>query len=65
MSIRDAMDALENMPMGGIGENGATMHDIEVAEEAGCCMEKDAAYHQAQKAWLFLNEVLLAGKEKP
>jgi hypothetical protein len=63
MSIKDAMEALENMPMGGIGAGGASMHDIEVAEEAGHVVENDAAYHQAQKAWLFLNKVLLAGRE--
>ena len=58
MSIRDAMESLENMPMGAVGEGGATMEEIRAAETLGLIVEDDTCYHQAQKAWLFLREVL-------
>lgn len=52
--IREAQEVLSDMPMGGIGLEGPTKAELDAADNAGCSIEDDACYHQAQKAWLIL-----------
>jgi len=52
--LREAQEAMENLPMGGIGRDGATQAEIDAAEESGHALEDDASYHQGQKTWLIL-----------
>lgn len=54
----DAMALLTQIPQGGIGDDGATMAEIEAAERNGRCVEDDAAYHVVQKAWLKLRSLM-------
>lgn len=55
-NIIDAQGWLEQMPMGGIGTNGATDQELLDAEESGHCYEGDAVYHNSQRAWLLLEQ---------
>ena len=52
--VADAMLALEGMPCGGIGSNGATLEDLAAADEVGQPFDDDASYHVAQLAWRLL-----------
>ena len=56
--VRAAMDTLENMPVGGIGEEGATQAELDEASGNGDAYRKDANYHTAQQAWLLLSEAI-------
>ena len=42
----------ENLPCGGIGDNGATQDDLYAANELGRPVEDDAVYHNGQQIWL-------------
>ena len=55
--IIEAMSLLEQVPQGGVGPSGASLEEIEAAENAGHNIEHDAVYHVVQKAWLLLNSV--------
>jgi diaminopimelate decarboxylase len=55
--IAEVMSLLEQVPQGGVGLSGASLEEIEAAEEAGHNIEQDAVYHVVQKAWLLLNSV--------
>ena len=56
--IELAKQCLENMPSGGIGEMGATQDDLDAAAKKGESIDGDAEYHNAQQAWLYLNDFL-------
>lgn len=56
--VIDVMELLTHIPQGGIGEQGATMAEIEAAESAGRCVEDDETYHVVQKAWWKLRLLL-------
>ena len=56
--IADVMELLESIPQGGVGPSGASMAEIEAAENAGHSVEDDAVYHVVQKSWLLLREAL-------
>ena len=56
--IADVMELLQSIPQGGVGASGASMAEIQAAENAGHSVEDDAVYHVVQKAWLMLREVL-------
>lgn len=62
--LKAAQEAMENLPMGGIGRDGATQAEIDEAEESGHAIEGDASHHQGQKAWLIIEraKALLANK---
>lgn len=56
--LREAQLALENMPMGGVGIDGACQIDLDVATaRGGVCF--DASYHQAQQAWLLIERAIM------
>ena len=50
--LQEIQQCVEDMPCGGIGENGATQTELDEANERGCPVESDAMYHQSQQAWL-------------
>ncbi|MDP2682029.1 MAG: hypothetical protein Q8P28_04360 [Deltaproteobacteria bacterium] len=57
--IKEAMECLESMPCGCIGEDGATQEELYEATyyyngDANC--DDDANYHPAQQAWLLLKK---------
>ncbi len=51
-----AINQLENMPCGGVGDDGMTQHELDDAVALGEVY--DATYHNAQQAYLFLREAL-------
>ncbi len=55
--ISEVMSLLEQIPQGGVGPLGASLEEIEAAENAGHNVEHDAVYHVVQKAWRLLNSV--------
>ena len=56
--VEEAMVALENMPQGGIGDDGPTLAELGEAEKKGHVFGEDASYHQAQKAWRLLQKAV-------
>jgi hypothetical protein len=54
----DAMDLLTQIPQGAVGDGGATLKEIQDAEQNGRCVEDDATYHVVQSAWLKLREMM-------
>jgi len=59
-AIIDAMDWLETMPMGGIGEDGPDDSELTACEKAGNNIDNDCVYHHSQRAWLLLRDALTA-----
>lgn len=57
-TLSDAMLILEAMPQGGIGTTGHTLEELQQLELLGKCANDDSSYHNAQKAWLLLSEVI-------
>lgn len=56
--IEAAMLELENMPVGGIGADGATQRELTKAGENGMPYDSDSVYHCTQQAWLYLHRAL-------
>jgi len=60
MSAKDlilaAINQLENMPCGGVGDDGMTQEELDQAVEDRNI--EDAVYHNAQQAYLFLREAV-------
>lgn len=56
--LEAAMEQIEGLPCGGIGENGAPLDLLAAAERAGCVLYGDAMAHNGQRAWLHLREAL-------
>lgn len=54
--ILAAINQLENMPCGGVGDDGMTQQELDDAVALG--EVDDAMYHNAQQAYLFLREAL-------
>ena len=57
--LTDAAAALENLPVGGIGPDGATQAELDAAGEQCAPCAGDASYHQAQQAWLWIEKALI------
>lgn len=53
-----AQNDLENLPVGGIGADGATQSDLDHAAECGDSYADDNEYHQGQQAWLRIQEAI-------
>ena len=60
--IRQAMDVLEDLPMGAIGATGPTIEEMIVEWEKGHCYGNDATYDTCQHSWRLL-EMALASLE--
>lgn len=56
--IKDTMYVVENLPMGGIGEDGPTQDDLDAASNEGHPIDQDAVYHAGQQIWLNLRKAL-------
>jgi hypothetical protein len=56
--IKDTMYVVENLPMGGIGEDGPTQDDLDAANNEGHPIDQDAVYHAGQQIWLNLKKAL-------
>lgn len=58
-AIHLAMEELENMPCGGICEDGPTLEQLDAhVDETGGVWGGDAMYHAAQRAWRILEAAL-------
>jgi len=57
-SIENAMEWLETMPCGAIGENGATQKELNEAAKKGEYFWDDEGYDITQNAWLILHRAL-------
>ena len=58
MLLRDAQGALEDLPVGGVGVEGPSQFELDIAASRGQVYYDDASYHQAQQAWLFIERAL-------
>jgi hypothetical protein len=56
--INSTMQVAENLPMGGIGEDGSTQEDLDAADNEGHPIDNDAVYHAGQQIWLNLKKAL-------
>ena len=56
--IKDTMYVVENLPMGGIGEDGPSQDDLDAANNEGHPIDQDAVYHAGQQIWLNLKKAL-------
>jgi hypothetical protein len=56
--IKDTMYVVENLPMGGIGEDGPSQDDLDAANNEGHPIGQDAVYHAGQQIWLNLKKAL-------
>jgi hypothetical protein len=56
--INDVMETLEQWSMGGIGEYGATMDELNECAERGGNYENNADYHIVQLAWRMLEKIV-------
>ena len=56
--LRDAQAALEAMPVGGIGIDGASQFELDIIAARGDACFGDANYHQAQQAWLLIERAI-------
>ena len=58
--IKCAMACLEDMPCGkgGVGPDGPSEKILALAELWGGYVDDDPDYHQAQRAWRYLEEAL-------
>lgn len=63
-SIKSAMQEAEEMPCGGVGEDGPTQKELDKASNDGHPYDWDDTYHRAQQIWLHLNNAvkILEGK---
>ena len=58
-AVIESMDMLKNMAIGGIGEDGPTLEELDNhAETTGRSWDDDADYHTAQWAWRKLEQGL-------
>ncbi len=58
-AMDEAMDMLKNIAVGGIGEEGPTLEELDnYAEKTGSSWHGDADYHTAQWAWRKLQQAL-------
>ena len=53
--VKEAMVVLEGASIGAIGEDGATLEEMEQAWEEGHPMYDDSYYDTCQHAWLLLS----------
>lgn len=53
-----AQQDLENLPVGGIGADGATQSDLDYAAYLGDSYNDNAEYHQGQLAWLRIQKAI-------
>jgi len=60
----EAQTELENLPVGGIGADGASQDELDEASEQGQAFEDDAECHQGQQAWLKIQEAIKLLEEK-
>ena len=59
LAVIEAMEMLKNMAIGGIGEDGPTLEELDShAETTGRSWDDDADYHTAQWAWRKLEQGL-------
>lgn len=64
VAIDAAKSALENMPMGAIGDGGPTLAELDAVSGAGRVWEDDACYHDAQRAWRILDDAIKGEETK-
>lgn len=59
LAVREAMEMLENMAIGGIGDGGPTIDELdEHVEKTGQSYDNDSDYHTAQWTWRKLQQGL-------
>ena len=56
--IKETMEIVESLPMGGIGERGPTQAELDAALKEGHVFDFDATFHSGQQIWLNMRAVL-------
>lgn len=64
-AIIEAMDELKNASMGGIGEDGPTLQQLDDhVEKTGRDFADNADYHTMQRVWRILDDALNASSKE-